>query len=630
MNIIRFLQKSASTLLLTSLIILPVFFLPLTRDFYDTNKWMLLVGTSLLVLLMWGARLFVTGTAHVSWSRSTIGLGLLAAAALFSLTCSSVNKIEGLLSPLGPVTFVASTILLFFGPSLIDAKQKIILRLGLAVSAGLAGLFVLYQQIGLGTLFFPIGSPFADPFFTPLGSTVGLLMFFCLTLPISISIALGALKEQKEVIAAISVVTAGLTLLGIGITLWKFIPIASSQLLPLPLGGLLTFWSWDTFSHALFGIGPERFFEIFTLYRTQSLNMSPIWNRGFHANASFILHIASTMGILGLLSFLVFSLLLWIDWAKHPITAIQALMIIALSIFAPPTLVLVIVCICLIFSTDTHNGIRERVAGIPRFGIGLLLCILAIASFYGLFRWYRGEELLFQSLKTAENGNGTETFMLVEEAVKTNPTNPAFHIAMSQTALSLAESIIRSAPVLESGKSDMSNEDKTLLTNLISRSIQEAKLAITLSPNNVEMWLNMARIYQGVIGIAKDADVWAIAAFQKAITLDPTNPVLHLNLGGLYMTMNKEEDAGKEFITAINMKPNYIDAFYNLANVFRKKSDWDNAVKALEQTKFLVAKGSTDETKIEQEIISVLEEKKAKGTTAPPTSLYVPQLNLPK
>ncbi|KKS89919.1 MAG: hypothetical protein UV63_C0010G0009 [Microgenomates group bacterium GW2011_GWC1_43_11] len=630
MNIYRFFRKMSKTLLVLSFVVLPVFFLPVTREYFDTNKWAFFVLTSLLVLVMWTARLLLTGNATVSWSGTTVGIGLVTVAGFFSLTFSSFNKIEALLSFLGPVTWISATVILFFGPSLLSQREKILLRLGLTGVAGLAGLGALYQHIGLGTMVFQTGSPFADPFFTPVGSTISLITFLILCLPISISIAIHAIQEKKEMIAAVSVVAAVITVCGLGMTLWNYIPRASSQILPLTLGVRLILSSWDTIPHALFGQGSEKFLEVFTLFRPTSVNMTPIWNIGFTANASLLLHIGSTFGILGLICFVVFLFQLWKEWANHPVTSLQAILYIILSLLVPPTFILVYILILFILSSDSQREIRVTTKGLGRFLIAFFLSSITLLGIFGLFRWYKGERLLFQSLESAQDGNGSQTFILQEEAVKTNPMNPSFHMSVSQTALLLAENLVQNAPRDDNGKPKLSDEDKTLLTNLVNRSIQEAKLGITLSPGNVHTWVSLARVYQGLVGIAKDSDTWAIASYQKAFVLDPTNPVLHLDLGGLYMSLGRQEDAGKEFILAVTLKPNYVDGFYNLANVFRQIGDWDNALKALEQTKLLIAKGSTDEAKIQQEILFILEEKKTKGPSKEPTSLYVPELKMPQ
>ena len=630
MNIYRFSSKTAKTILLMCCIALPLFFLPITRDFFDTNKWFLFNMIAIMVLFGWTIRLLTTGNTSISWSGTILGLGLVTAANFFSLTFSSFNKMEAILSPLGPVTWISATIILFFGPTLFSTRDKIILRLSLAGLGGIAGLFALYQHMGMGKMFFPVGSPFSDPFFTPLGGTVGLMTCLLLCLPLSVAIAIHGLKEKKDAIAAVSFVTATIIIVGFGITIWKYAPVASSQILPLNVGFLLARFSWNTIPHILFGVGPEKFFEVFTVSRPQLLNMSPLWNTGFSANASLFLHVASTMGICGIVSFIVFLSQLWKEWSTHPVTKIQAILCILLSLFAPPTLILIFLIVHLLLSSDTQKVITGEIKGVSRYCIALLLLLITLFSLYGLLRWYQGERLIYTSFKAADSGDGSQTFLWQEKAIKTNPMNPAFHMALSQTALSLSESLIATAPIQDDGAPKLSDEEKTLLTNLISRSIQEAKLAVTLSPANVHAWLNLARVYQGLIGIAGQSDTWAIASYQKAMTTDPINPILHLDLGGLYMSLNKYEEAGQEFIKAITLKPNYINGFYNLANAFRKMGDYDNAVKALEQTKSLVAKGLTDEGNIEQEIIAILEEKKVKGTSVQSSSLYVPELRMPQ
>jgi predicted Zn-dependent protease len=135
--------------------------------------------------------------------------------------------------------------------------------------------------------------------------------------------------------------------------------------------------------------------------------------------------------------------------------------------------------------------------------------------------------------------------------------------------------------------------------------------------------------YQSLIGLAKDADTWAIAAYQKAFVLDPTNPVLRINLGGLYLTLGRTDEAGQAFLTAILLKPNYLTGFYNLAEVFRQKGDFDNAIKALEQARILVLRGSADEAKLEEEIKALVAERRTKGQTQTPSGLVVPELKLP-
>jgi hypothetical protein len=628
MALLQRIHKITEILFLIGLMLLPFFFLPTTREYYDTNKWVLFLCLALIALGLWVGRFLIKKEAPIVFSRTTSAIGLLAIASILSLTIQSFNKIEGLVSLYGPITWISATILLFFGSAILTTTDRVILRLGLVIGAGIAGLLVIYQQLGIATMIFPQNSPFVDPMFTPLGSPIGLIMYSIVSLPISISIAMHAIQEKKELLSAIAVVTVVLTLVGTGIMMVRYIGIFPTQTLPIITGLRLTQASWNTITHSIFGVGPEKFFEIFTLFRPQSMNMSPAWNIGFTLNASLGLHIASTFGILGFVSLILFFIGMYHQWSHHWATLVQALCIIVWFMVAPPTFLAVLIPLLFLLS-DEESKTTIHMPGIFRIGVSIILCIGIACSFYGVFRWYQGERLLYKALQAAEENNGTKAFMLEEQALKTNPMNPLYHSMLSQTALLLTDGLIHAAPVDESGKPILSDEDKTLMTNLVGRSIQEAKKTITLSPTNVQSWVTLAKAYQGLLGIAKDADTWAIASYQKAMELDPTNPVLHLNLGGLYMSLNQYESAAKEFITAITLKPNYIDGYYNLANAFIQSGNWDQAVIALEQTKSLVAKNSTDAAKIEQEIITVLEEKKKKGLPQNPTSLSVPRLQIP-
>lgn len=55
----------------------------------------------------------------------------------------------------------------------------------------------------------------------------------------------------------------------------------------------------------------------------------------------------------------------------------------------------------------------------------------------------------------------------------------------------------------------------------------------------------------------------------------PSSPNTHNNLGDVYARWGKLEKAAQEFKTAIEIKPNYADAYHNLANTYQKMSEQD-------------------------------------------------------
>ena len=106
---------------------------------------------------------------------------------------------------------------------------------------------------------------------------------------------------------------------------------------------------------------------------------------------------------------------------------------------------------------------------------------------------------------------------------------------------------------------------KREITKLIQQAIREAKVATVLNPTSAAYWENLAQLYRNLINFAEGSDQWAIAAYQQAITNDPINPRLRVNLGGLFYALGNYEAAIRRFENAVNLKPDYTNGYYNLA-----------------------------------------------------------------
>ncbi len=87
--------------------------------------------------------------------------------------------------------------------------------------------------------------------------------------------------------------------------------------------------------------------------------------------------------------------------------------------------------------------------------------------------------------------------------------------------------------------------------------IQEARKS---NPKDLNLLLNEAQLYIKL----KDMDKFG-TLMQEAIELDPTNPTLFFNLGVVNQNEGKTEDAIKYYKKAIELKPDYGDAYMNLA-----------------------------------------------------------------
>jgi len=96
-----------------------------------------------------------------------------------------------------------------------------------------------------------------------------------------------------------------------------------------------------------------------------------------------------------------------------------------------------------------------------------------------------------------------------------------------------------------------------------------------------------------------------LRALDSATQLDPNNPRLRLDIGGIYYAKEDYLSAAYYFRQAINLKPDYANAYYNFAQAAVKAEDYAGAKRALELTLSLIPQNSEDFALVEKEIEEV-------------------------
>ena len=74
-------------------------FLPFFVDAYDTGRFIIVTGITILMCLLWTIRLIRTKRLIVSYNAGVVGFGVLTLASLLSTIFVSTNKIEALVHP---------------------------------------------------------------------------------------------------------------------------------------------------------------------------------------------------------------------------------------------------------------------------------------------------------------------------------------------------------------------------------------------------------------------------------------------------------------------------------------------------------------------------------------------------
>ncbi|MBK6345441.1 MAG: tetratricopeptide repeat protein [Bacteroidales bacterium] len=82
-------------------------------------------------------------------------------------------------------------------------------------------------------------------------------------------------------------------------------------------------------------------------------------------------------------------------------------------------------------------------------------------------------------------------------------------------------------------------------------------------PDNFQLLIQETNIYL----FSKQNDK-AMANLKEAIVTDPNNPTIHYAVGVNYASMNNLEEAEKSYLAAIQLKPDYFEANYNLGALY--------------------------------------------------------------
>lgn len=107
-----------------------------------------------------------------------------------------------------------------------------------------------------------------------------------------------------------------------------------------------------------------------------------------------------------------------------------------------------------------------------------------------------------------------------------------------------------------------------IMTSRWSRAVAVLEQAVALHPDNVRLWINLAAAYLGRLEIASPAaQERAIAAYERALRLDPGAPGVHYNLGLIYAERRDWAQAAYWFGEALRLRPDDADAAWWLRQV---------------------------------------------------------------
>lgn len=373
---------------------------------------------------------------------------------------------------------------------------------------------------------------------------------------------------------------------------------------------------------ALFGSGPGTFIYDYAKYHSVEVNQSDFWDVRFDRSSSHVLTMMASLGVLGLLLWVLFVAILGYqilgrllkekDHAKWKTAFVlfapwAALVLAAVLYSSNFTLTFLFFAFAGLLASQAMTKVKDAtVSESPRLGLlfsflFVLVAVVVVSVLFVTGQRYVAEVSFAQAVKADRAGGElTEIVTKLDRAATFNSYNDIYYRNLAQALL------LRVSEELASTE-ELTSERASLIRALTAASINAAKRSTDLAPNNVLNWRVRGSIYREVIPYISGADQFAKESFEKAIELDPVNPINYTELARVYIviaetarqltTSTDEETAANAQMTvdeslaqaeeALNkvvdeLKPDYAPAHYQLAIVYERQGRLDDAVARME------------------------------------------------
>lgn len=601
--------------------ITPLFFWTLTPNFFTTPKELFFVVAIVTLLISLAIRTLKTRDLPLYSSPLTIPLIVFILTIIASLVFNPEGRPEALAGK-------GLTLILLPLMSLILLTTTHPVKLKHWISTALLSATTILSLHSLLSLSFLSRSPFVPAFmqnvsFTPSGSYLTTLALIIIGLTLSITLLKQSSLTLKNTAAAL-IVLHTITIVAI---VSLMLPGGSLSPTLLPYGA-----SWSIALDALksirslfFGIGISNYSLLYTSVKPLSINATQFWNAIPSTGASELLTLLPTAGILSTLSFL-FLMSKGLIWTKDHDFNLAFIATSLAFLIIPASLPLYLLFFLFLALAAPRNREETTLSkGTARLLAGLIVLGSTIVII-STGRVYASELLLERSRLAIASGDSQRAYDLHLLSIRYSPKMTSYHLSFAEINFRLASAL--------SQKTDLTDADREIITQLIQQSILSNKRALELRPNSAASWISLAKIYQNLINVADQADRFSLDYYANAISLDRANPLLRLEYGNLLSQLSIAQESGSrkaelaqraktEYQTAIQLKPDYANAYFNLAKLSESEGDYPSAVTAMSQVVKYLDPSTTDYA----QAVAELETMKAKLPKATPTP--APEPNIP-
>lgn len=697
--VFKICERISKYSLLAAIFLVPLFFLPWTSEALDFNKQAVAGLLLAVSMFSWMIKALVSGKFHLNLSKINIAIGafflIYILSTLFSVNRQGSFWGWPQLTADSLISLIIFTAAYFLALNLFSKRDVYVALSVFLVSAFVAQIIGILQILGVYLPF----SFAASPSFNTIGTPGALGFFSAIILCITIAMMVQGNKWQRIFSALQIFASAVIlflvnfpmiwwtVILGMAIILifgvikrdlfdgrWLALPmffLAISlffALLNPQIPGLTqktneVFLSQEASlkiaeqalrQNPILGSGPGTFSYDFSKFKNQDFSKTSLWSIVFPTASSKVLTDLATTGILGILGtlalcgFIIFYGIKYLFFDKFAEES-KNFMILALGLFAA------LVSEILMFFFYNANFVlgfaffvilgcfvniatnKGKQYGLKSSSITTLITAFAFALIFTfglgiLFlggQRYIAEIYYYNGLNSLQQNDIDAGIKNIGYAASLNPHSDLYLRQLSVLYLA------KISNELQNISSEISDDQKNELQQLLANSVNAARAAADINPNNAINLSTSGYVYQNLLGLIPDADKWALQQYDEALKIDPNNPYIWMQRGNVSLMLVQRlsqdqlnqknqllSDAQKDLEKATELNPNYSDALYSLGLVYDAQGSRSKAI----ETFTLIKQLNPDDKTIAQILINLNAGRSAfNSQSTPPASQTPPE-----
>ena len=344
----------------------------------------------------------------------------------------------------------------------------------------------------------------------------------------------------------------------------------------------------------ILGSGPNRFNEMWSLYKPEAINSTVFWDTSFDQGSGLLPTFAVTTGALGILAWLIFIGLLIYTGIKFLFVLqkedklnIETTMFFIMALYLFVSSFFYTIGSVMFLLAFAFLGIFVGISSLEKpkgeitisflndhrksfFSIIILIVVMLVTASFG-FKYverfasvpYFQKALIASDIGIAEKDIGKAVSLY---------SNDIYLRTYSQIALIKINSVV-------SKDSNITSSNKAELQVDVDQAIAAAQLAVNNDNTNYLNYKMLGLVYETIAryGVT-DANTKSIEAYKKAGELNPLNPGIKLALARVTYTSGDTKRAKDYLNQALTLKPDYVDALITFSQILKSEGNNSDAL----------------------------------------------------